>query len=164
MVDQRRSRGYASRGLTLRQMLPSYTERQPNGCLHWTGTVNRAGYAITSRGGIFLRAHRALYAEVNGPVDEGEPVEHACHSRDAGCSGGPTCLHRRCVELEHLEVTTQLENLQRGRGCNRRDKLTCKCGLPYDGTAPIKGGRYRRRTCSVCNRRRTREARERKRG
>jgi len=48
-------------------------------------------------------AHRLAYERARGPIPEGKQVDHLCRQRD-------------CVNPEHLELVTQVENIRRGRG------------------------------------------------
>ena len=87
----------------------------PDGCLLWSGTINNMGYGVireSTRMGRLLLAHRAVYEHLVGPIPA-ETLDHVCHSRSTDCVGGPSCPHRRCVRIEHLEPVTLLENIRR---------------------------------------------------
>lgn len=86
-------------------------EPQPNGCIYFTGWINTGGYGVVKREGRDQRAHRAAYELFVGPIPEGLVVDHECHNRDWSCLGGKTCLHRRCVNFEHLHPKTHHENM-----------------------------------------------------
>lgn len=58
--------------------------------------------------------HRILYIEKFGPIPDGMPLDHKCHTDDKLCAGGPTCPHRPCVNPDHGEPVTDLENVHRG--------------------------------------------------
>ncbi len=102
-------------------------EPQPNGCIWFTGGLSPQGYGRTSREGRGVLAHRAAYELFVGPIPEGMEVDHLCHSNDPSCPGGPTCLHRRCVNWEHLEPVNHATNVQRAsflRGrCDTKDAM-----------------------------------------
>jgi hypothetical protein len=75
-----------------------------------------------SRGAIFatLKAKLCDYQlagkRENGAVLRGWWLDHTCHTAalHAGtCTGGRTCRHRRCCELEHVEVVPHDENSPR---------------------------------------------------
>lgn len=91
-------------------------------CWVWTGTVNRTGYAYFSIGGKPQLAHRVAYTLAYGEPPAGQQVDHLCHNRDKTCRGGWGCLHRRCVNPQHLGLATQSENLQRSGRCADRAK------------------------------------------
>jgi hypothetical protein len=99
--------------------------RADNGCLIWLGARNDDGYGVIRRPGSgrghgdtrpqqFDRAHVVAWERKNGPVPDGHVLEHACHTADLTCEGGPTCWHRACVDETHLRPVTPLENHQLG--------------------------------------------------
>ncbi len=83
---------------------------QPNGCIYYTGSVAPNGYGEVWTGEHNAGAHRAAYELFVGAIPEGHTIDHECHNRDETCAGGPTCLHRRCVNWEHLAVKSRGEN------------------------------------------------------
>lgn len=111
--------------------LKDRTQVQPNGCILWTLSTNR-GYARARFDGKMQYVHRVLWEQTNGPVPEGHDVDHTCHNH-SDCNGGVDCVHRRCVNLDHLECVTKKVNQNRGR---QRDhywnKTHCPQGHPYD--------------------------------
>ena len=68
-----------------------------------------------------------MYELVVGPIPEGMTIDHRCHDR-ASCSGGPACLHRRCVNPAHLELATQRDNMLRGWAVPRSRRITINVG------------------------------------
>ena len=104
-----------------------------DGCWLWTGHRNDGGYGQFKRN---ILAHRFSYQLHRGPIPEGLITDHLCHSRDLSCPGGPTCLHRRCVKPDHMELVTNAENIRRGLwGRKARAKKavpTCKRNHPFD--------------------------------
>lgn len=67
-------------------------------CVVWTGFCVRGGYGQTWRNGRKVYAHRAMWEAFHGPVPEGFEV---CH----------TCDNPPCVEIVHLFLGTQQDNL-----------------------------------------------------
>ncbi|NXY96413.1 HNH endonuclease [Streptomyces sp. BR123] len=133
------------------ERLRSRTEVSPNGCLLYAGTLTRMGYGLISVDGTQKLAHRAIYELVIGPIPEGLFIDHTCHNRDQSCMGGPTCLHRRCVNVDHLEPVSGAENTRRGKSwAINGAKTHCPAGHPYDehNTHVYDGRRY----CRACNR------------
>lgn len=124
-----------------------------NGCWQWIGTVHRHGYGrFYDYGNHFYPAHRWAYEHWVGPIPEGMQVDHICHD-PSDCSGGYGCLHRRCVNPEHMEIVTVQENLAR-----RSSVVVTHCprGHEYagDNLYITKTGS---RQCVECNRVRARE-------
>lgn len=73
-------------------------------CDEWEGNINSAGYgtlyvAITSdnKSGC-LNAHRLVWMQDNGPIPDGMVIMH-------------TCDNRLCVNVEHLRLGTQQDNM-----------------------------------------------------
>lgn len=135
--------------------------RADNGCLLYTGTLNVRGYGQISVNGERMLAHRAMYELTVGPIPDGLDLDHTCHTRDLACPGGIDCMHRRCIEVAHLEPVTGAENSRRGRSFNAA-KTRCGAGHPYDeaNTYIYDGRRY----CRACNNRHTANRKRRLRG
>lgn len=137
-------------GLPL-QRLMARMEPGPDGCLLYTGTLNNVGYGQISVSGTPALAHRAMYELTVGAIPDGLFLDHTCHNRDAFCMGGPTCLHRRCINVDHLEPVTGAENTRRGKTwAINGTKTQCPQGHFYDeeNTHVWNGHRY----CRACNR------------
>lgn len=122
-------------------------------CIPWTGRINEFGYGTI---GIHL-AHRRVWQQERGEIPEGYTLDHMCHDPNV-CRLGRQCPHRRCVNVNHLEVVTPQENKDRGSlGWYNTDKTHCKKGHPYAGAnLLISGGR---RHCRTCRREALRERR-----
>lgn len=134
-------------------------ERQSNGCLYFTGRINEQGYGCLMIHDTHWYAHRASYELFVGPIPSGMVIDHLCHNHDRACAGGPSCLHRRCVEPSHLEVTTHATNLKRGRkppeppnATRNRDKTHCPRGHPYAGENLYRPPGTNHRMCVLCMR------------
>lgn len=103
-------------------------------CWLWTGGLSR-GYGLVRTGpGLPMRGvHRIMYEFFIGPIPTGLDIDHICHNEDLSCRGGKTCLHRRCVNPDHLRAITRQENFAAGRRFNGRSTRThCPRGHPYD--------------------------------
>lgn len=129
------------------------------GCVIYTGRLNEAGYGVSSTNGRPTLAHRLIYLERVGEIPSGEMLDHLCHSSDADCPGGPTCLHRRCVNPNHLEPVTPAENNMRGRSRSAENFLKTHCmhGHPFtpENTQLLKALRHDgqpQRRCRECRR------------
>jgi hypothetical protein len=134
---------------------------RPTGCWEWIGRVGEKGYGYFYADGQMQLAHRYSYKLAGGEIPAGQQLDHTCHNADTTCCGGTTCLHRRCVNPEHLEPVTPLQNLQRS-SCLRNGYTAathCIHGHPFDLENTYMrptGGRM----CKECVRRRKRAARE----
>lgn len=126
----------------------SKVEIRPDGCWHWTGHIQRAGYGTFYIDGRHELAHRVSYRHFAGPIPPGMELDHLCHTRDTGCPGGEKDPHRRCVNpFTDLEPVTGLENARRGRHAN---KTHCDHGHEFTAANtyvdPGTGGR----SCREC--------------
>ena len=127
-------------------------EPQPNGCIWFTGNLNRGGYGAVWNGEREVGAHRAAHELFVGPIPEGHTIDHECHNRDESCAGGGTCLHRRCVNWEHLAPKPNGDNSRASRNTRQSinaAKTHCPQGHPYDEANTFvnsKGGRE----CRTC--------------
>jgi hypothetical protein len=134
-----------------------------DGCWVWTGNHDSNGYGRVPKYPGYMGAHRVAYELFVGPIPGGMDIEHRCHTDDASCSGGTSCLHRSCVNPHHLEVVTRVENIRRGRGFNavNREKTTCDHGHEFTPeNTYIRPTGFR--DCRACGRERVRRYKERK--
>lgn len=143
-------------GTPLAERLQGKAAAGPNGCLLWTGYVGPNGYGYISDGVRKLTTHRASYEIRYGKVAEGLVLDHVCHNRDESCPGGPSCVHRRCINPLHLEAVPQKVNVHRSHkspSALQARQTHCKNGHPFDEAntyRPPEGGRV----CRECRRRR----------
>lgn len=126
-------------------------------CILWHKSLNGRGYGQTFFEGKVTRAHRAAWIKVNGSIPKGYVLDHICHTEALKlnqCEGGKTCKHRACINIEHLRLVTQKENIMSGLH-NRDNRKTCRKGHPTikENTMTRKDGR---RECAECNRVRSR--------
>jgi hypothetical protein len=137
-------------------------ERQPDGCLLWTGAVDKAGYGRSkgygpAAGEVYI--HRIVYLLLVGPIpDDPEldlDIDHECHNRDLTCrSKGNACRHRRCGEQTHLLLKTHARNKLGAI------KTHCKHGHPMSGDNLRVDPRTGMRICKACKREEQRRFRE----
>ena len=111
-------------------------------CWLWTGALTSMkpfkGYGIFWNKGKKRLAHRFSYERAIGPIPDGLDIDHLCRVR---------C----CVNPEHLEPVTRLENILRGEGLNRPPATKCRKGHKYTdaSTYVYPDGR---RACRICRR------------
>ena len=90
-------------------------------CVEWTGCCNDAGYGVRWFNGKLTYAHRVAYIEQVGPIPEGMTIDHLCRNR-------------ACVNVAHMEVVTNRENILRGTSPSARASRQTHCihGHPFD--------------------------------
>lgn len=102
------------RGETAADVL--WLRSEPRGeCILWTGAIDPNGYGMVYGTRFWMgttRPHRVSWMLANGPIDDGAEIDHLCHNRDRNCVPSK-CLHRRCINPEHLEMVTHDENMRR---------------------------------------------------
>ena len=111
------------------------------GCWMWSGPVDRVGYGSIQRRGITMRAHRAVYEDLVGPVPAGLELDHLCRNK-------------ACVNPAHLEPVTHSENLRR----HYATVTSCPQGHVYDEANTYRDTAGKRR-CRACMRERQRRRR-----
>lgn len=79
----------------------------PTPCHIWDGALNHAGYAL--RGS--KRGYKFEWEKLNGPVPEGQELDHLCRQRD-------------CVNPAHLEMVTHQENMRRASAARAAESVT----------------------------------------
>ena len=123
-----------------------------NGCLLWKGAINGEGYGTFKLEGKNVSVHRLAWFLEKGEWPVGS-LDHTCHNKDQSCPGGKrNCLHRRCVNVEHLEEVTNHVNVLRSPHtipAQNAAKTHCLRGHAFDGR-DSKG----KRSCSECGRQR----------
>lgn len=112
--------------------------QDPGGCWIWTGRRLK-GYGMARH----TMAHRVVYKLLVGPIAEGLELDHLCRTP-------------LCVNPQHLEAVTRLENIRRRYALQRQ----CANGHPYDeSNTYIRPNGHR--DCRACIRQRGREYRQR---
>lgn len=128
-----------------------------SGCVLWQGATNDHGYGqirIGGRSGTVVYVHRLIYELTVGPIPEGRELDHVTERG---------CVHRNCVNIDHLEPVTHRLNVLRGGSPAARQSAQATCLRGHDlGDAYIT--RDGRRQCRECTRFRQARARAAKRG
>lgn len=103
-------------------------------CLIYLGADNGNGYGQFSYRGKNGYAHRYAWERVHGPIPDDLTVDHLCRVR-------------RCVNVEHMELTDRLDNYLRGVASRK----FCPNGHPYiEENLVVKDGRPGVRFCRKC--------------
>lgn len=106
-------------------------------CWVWTGFCYQ-GYGRLRYGNFKTRkAHRIIYELLKGPIPNGLEPDHLCKVRS-------------CVNPDHIEPVTRIENLNRSAtlGVVNRAKTHCPRGHEY--TPQNTYSRFGRRYCKTC--------------
>lgn len=122
-----------------------YPPNHPDDCIPWRGPIGRDGYGRLAN----TTAHRLAYRLFVGDPGDGRTVtvDHLCRNRP-------------CVNVMHLEVVPQIENVRRGL---LGGATHCKRGHEFtpENTIVGEGKRTTRRRCRECKNARQRYGRRR---
>lgn len=125
-------------------------------CIIWHKSKNEKGYGQEFFRGKNTKAHRAEWIRANGEIPDGFVLDHTCHNeaaKEGKCSGGVTCVHRACVNLNHLQLVSVSENTL--RGMHSIDvKPFCPKKHSYRDKKNIMIRKNGKRECAECNRQR----------
>ena len=97
------------------ERIVSRFEVQPSGCWWHPSVPTAKGYAQTKFGWPIAKStliHRLSWMHYKGNIPEGMVLDHTCHN-PSECVGGNDCIHRRCVNPDHLTLVTDVENSHR---------------------------------------------------
>lgn len=96
--------------------LPSLEEL--GGCIFAKPNLKRQGYASTIYKGKSTAKHRIVWMEAYGEIPEDMVVDHVCHNvaiANGMCLNSKSiCIHRSCINLNHLRLLTRTENQNAG--------------------------------------------------
>lgn len=111
-------------------------------CIIWTGSLNGSGYGNARFQGKKEGAHRVAWIKAHGEISKGMVVKHSCGQR-------------ACVNIDHLSLGTQSENILESVADGTHpeaSKTHCPAGHPYDEeNTYVPPGRHARH-CRACMR------------
>ena len=105
-------------------------------CINWDKSIRDTGYGQTFFRGKVMRAHRVAWIKANGEIPDGMVIDHMCRNR-------------ACVNVEHLRVVTQRENIIAGLH-NIDNRTHCNQGHLFEGNIMVRANGSRE--CAECNR------------
>lgn len=113
---------------------------EPNsGCWLWIKALRDNGYGTIKTNGLSELAHRVSYRTFKAPIPPGLDLDHLCRTR-------------ACINPDHLEVVTGIENWWRGSSPSALAARRGRClnGHPYTAAntavVPLTG----KRVCKTC--------------
>ena len=131
-------------GVTIFERLWRHIAPEPSsGCWLWLGALDSKGYGLFRMNMKLYKAHRATFAAYGGTIPPGLQLDHKCRVRS-------------CVNPDHLEPVTALENTRRGlvptlhssrTYCRRGHALTTENARPRNDKNRKIG-----RVCRACKR------------
>ncbi len=99
------------------ERLLARTSVDSNECWIFEGYRLNSGYATFWDGTAKRLVHRISYEAHVGPIPAGMTIDHTCHN-GTGCPGGLTCMHKLCVNPDHLEAVPQGVNTARSHNAH----------------------------------------------
>lgn len=109
-------------------------------CWLWLSGKTWKGYGRLKVDGKYVLAHRISYEMAKGKIPDGLQIDHLCRVR-------------HCVNPDHLQAVTCLENIRRKP---LKLRLTCREGHKLEGHNVFSRG-DQRQICRTCFNRRRRE-------
>ncbi len=106
-------------------------------CWKWMGSMYKSGYGKIGKRG--YPVHRIAYQLVKNEVPRDMCLDHLCKNRD-------------CINPDHLEVVTLVDNVMRGdsqHAINAR-KTHCKNGHEFTTANTYRRRDRRTRECKTC--------------
>lgn len=130
--------------------LPSLAEL--GGCI-FGKQITKNGYSQIFHKGKQQAHHRVIFENLFGPIPKGMHIDHICHNvavANGMCLGERNCIHRSCINPNHLRMLTPRENQLEGlRGLKNRVKCTNGHDLTIDGAIEVRN-RPNGKTGQVC--------------
>lgn len=93
------------------------TRSDPLGCWLWKAGKTSGGYGLmTIPPKTRVYVHRWAYERWNGPISEGQVIDHICHTPS-------------CVNPDHIRSCTQKQNTENLRSIRKNNKQGLRLGL-----------------------------------
>jgi hypothetical protein len=105
-----------------------------SGCLEWSKKIQN-GYGRVRFLSTEYAAHRVAWWLANGEIPDQMVIDHLCRNR-------------RCANVDHLEVVSQAENVQRGDLGRMLRQTHCPQG--HEMTESNKSTQPGKRRCRTC--------------
>lgn len=139
------------------QKIINRIEPQESGCWWYPAVTSNKGYATTRIGWPVTKSmsvHKLSWIYYKGDIPDGMVIDHLCHD-PAECEGGNNCVHRRCVNPDHLALVSEAENSKKSVRVFEF-RTHCVNGHLLDETlgATSNGKRY----CTACNKEQKKES------
>ncbi len=116
-----------------------YERPDLDSCWQWTASLACEGYGRLSVGGRRFFAHRLAYEHFVSAIPKGLQVDHLCRNRG-------------CVNPQHLEVVTRIENVMRGESPLARNARKTHCKHGHEFTVENTYIDAKGRACRTCHR------------
>jgi hypothetical protein len=125
--------GLDNRRCNLRTIAPEHIVDERTGCWLWQRCRNEHGYGVRAVQSGSRLAHRINYVAKYGPIPHGAQLDHLCRTRS-------------CVNPDHLEVVSALENLRRGAAAHICSAVAVR--IRREVASGVSGGLSLNRACS----------------
>lgn len=107
-------------------------------CIQAKGSLDTHGYGRVKIAGKSYGAHVVAWQNINGRIPSDMQIDHLCRNRT-------------CINVEHLELVTQKENILRGAGIAAVNATKTHCKRGHEFTAKNTYLLAGKRACRTCH-------------
>lgn len=107
-------------------------------CVLWGGAIDSDGYGRIQKDGKWQLAHRVVWMNAVGPITGELVIDHLCRNR-------------KCVNVSHMEIVTNAENVLRGVGITALNKRKTHCLRGHEFTSENTIKTPNGRSCRACS-------------